>query len=106
MLYTIGRDNVYRAKIEVWGEISKTGRYDSTREGYKGGCVFQTIDDAHRYIKERCLGEEEKFAVFGLDLATQWGVDTVPSDDGWWHHLLWKRKVLLLEETEDLTQSV
>ncbi len=89
MLYTVGPQWRYKAFIEVWGNLYKQGR----TENYPGGCVFQTITDAHRYIEK--TESTKKLGVFGLQAT--WNVDTEPSEDGWWHHLLNDRPILLLE---------
>lgn len=104
MFYTVGRDKIYRARAEVWGPQCKVGRNNSPIEGYKGGCVFQNVADAHRYIREYCRGEEEVFAVFGLK-DVDWEKDTTPSDDGWWRHLLWSRPILILDELPDAPRA-
>lgn len=105
MLYTIGKGKLYHALVEVQGPQKKLGRLDAPPEmNYDGGGVFQTVEDAERYIQKYCIGEEEKYAVFGL-ADTVWGVDTVPSKDGWWHYLLWNRPIVMPEEIEELATS-
>lgn len=93
MLYTVGPARRYRAFLDVWGRLYKTGR----KEGYPGGCVFQTIEDAHRFIEKR--NEINNFGVFGLKEVV-WDVDTEPSVDGWWHHLLHNRPIVLLDDVK------
>lgn len=80
-VYTVGNGRVYRAIIALDGAGYKKGR----TEDYTGGCVFNNLDDAYRFI-EIYMGGDTDFVPFGL--RAEWGVDTEPSEDGWWHYLL------------------
>ena len=93
MLYTVGPRRRYKAFIEVWGNLYKQGR----TENYPGGCVFQTKADARRYIGK--IESTKEMGVFGLQAS--WGIDTEPSEDGWWHYLLKDRPILLLESSNE-----
>lgn len=92
MVYTVGPARTYKAKLEVWGNLSKVGR----TENYKGGCAFQTIEAAQRFIQEKMPQEPSKYAVFGLE--ANWETDTEPSEDDWWNYLLVNRPIFLLQE--------
>ncbi|MGB1249037.1 MAG: hypothetical protein ACPG8W_00275 [Candidatus Promineifilaceae bacterium] len=92
MLYTVGPRNVYKAQAEVWGRpLLKVGRSDD----YLGGCVFQNVETAQRFIAEKTDGHGDRFGVFGVE--ADWQSDTIPSEDGWWHHLLLDKRIIFLE---------
>ena len=91
VIYTVGPEKVYKAQLQVWGDLFKVGR----TEEYRGGCAFQSIVDAQRWIQEYKKEEDRKFGVFGLN--AEWGKDTEPSEDKWWHYLLHNRQVIPLD---------
>jgi hypothetical protein len=92
MIYTVGPKKIYKAQIQVWGTLFKVGR----SEKYRGGCAFQSIADAQRWIEEYKKGKDNReFGVFGLE--AEWGKDTEPSEDEWWHYLLHNRQVVPLD---------
>lgn len=91
MVYTVGPAKMYKAKLEVWGELQKIGR----KPDYPGGCAFQSIEAAQRFIQEKMPQEPSKYGVFGLD--ADWELHTVPSEDSWWNYLIVDRPVYLLE---------
>ncbi len=90
IVYTVGKGRIYRALIALYGTGYKVGRHDD----YAGGCVFSSLTDAYRYIDEHINGDPD-FVPFGL--RAQWGVDTEPSEEGWWHYLLYNREFFALE---------
>jgi len=80
MIYTIGhRLNYLKAIANTLGIIEKTGRKESCKEfpnGYCGGIVFKTIEEAIQCIDD-CYNE--KYAVFGLD--ADWEKDTYQNEE-------------------------
>lgn len=102
MLYTIGNQKDYTETMARLGKIFKFGKIapipgdEIWKDGYDGGCVFQTAADAQRYIEqENGVGF---YGIFGLDLeASTWGTATEPSAEGWWHHLIQPADVLVLD---------
>lgn len=94
MVYTVGKGRIYRALIALYGAGYKVGRHDD----YRGGCVFRTLADAYRYIDEYINGDTD-FVPFGL--RAEWELDTEPSEDGWWHYLLYNREFFILEGISD-----
>lgn len=100
MIYTCGHRQNYLDAIaqSKQGVIQKTGRRlpgdEHFTHGYDGGCAFQSIDDAQRYINEQ--GDPETWTVFGLD--ADWNADTTPGADGWWHYLLHDADIVVLGE--------
>lgn len=93
MIYTVGNTQSYMDAIEKYGEgeVFKFDRHDDD----PGGCAFQSIADAQRFIRER---GNPTWSVFGID--AQWGVDTTPSEDGWWHYLLRNAPLIVLRGQE------
>lgn len=89
MIYTIGHRANYLANLSE----SETGQIVKLAGGY----AFRTREDA-----ERRIVEEEKVGVwdiFGLD--ADWDRDTEPSPTGgWWHNLLVKARIILLDDNE------
>lgn len=79
--YTVGHERNYDRGIVDHGRgFMKAGRQD----GYLGGFVLRTVREAYRLIGE--FGKRGEWAVYELD--ADWGRDTVPSKDGWWHDLV------------------
>lgn len=105
MLYTVGHRANYLQAIEdsKEGFIEKLGRLQPGEcgqfpDGYAGGCVAQTIEDARRIIQECFADRAAEFAVFGID--AQWGVDTAQGEH-WWHDLLISKRIIVLEEDNE-----
>lgn len=96
MVYTVGPKKIYHAQLEVWGSVKKMGRNDN----YLGGCVFQTIENAHCFIAKFFGGDFEKYEVFGI--AADWETDTTPSEDDWWNYLLVGSEIFRLDTLQPL----
>lgn len=80
-VFTVGQKDTYDRGIKELGErFRKIGR----KEDYPGGFAVSSIADARRLIREF-----EKEGIWGVyELDAEWGVDTTPSENGWWHALL------------------
>lgn len=104
MLYTIGHEESYRRGLAC-GPLRKIGRRlpcDEFPDGYPGGYVFRTVEEAERRIAERYA--DAGYTVFGL-LIDAWKWDlaygvVARSEDGWWHHLLVDAEIVPLPEKE------
>jgi len=95
VIFTIGHRESYFQAFRDHGHCVKRGR-DALGEGdYPGGYAFRIRQDGERRIQEAYRDME--FAVFGLE--ADWGRDTEPSPEGWWHHLLCNAEVVLLEKS-------
>ncbi len=87
MIYTIGHAINYRTSIAKNGTIQKLGRDGRKPKkypDYPGGYAFKTWRDAVKRIEEAY--QDKGFAIFGLE--ADWERDTIPSTEGWWHHLI------------------
>ncbi|TQV84271.1 hypothetical protein FKG94_06335 [Exilibacterium tricleocarpae] len=91
LIYTVGKRHIYLAQLEVGSKVIKRGK----DVGYQGGCAFETIEAAERYIVEKFSAERENYGVFGLDAI--WGIDTEPSAEVWYHNLIVPRPIVALD---------
>jgi len=94
MIYTIGSKKAFMRNYLKNGKVMKTGR----RRGYAGGCAFETREEAQRHIDELELQGYKGMMVFGL--LADWGKDTAPSQNNWWHDLIKDSEVVVLEKEE------
>jgi len=85
MIYTIGHTESYLRYFAEQSTPQKKGRYD----GYCGGSVWQTYDEAKRHVFN--IG----FSVFGV--MADWETETAPSKDGDWHDLLVDADLVILK---------
>lgn len=89
MCYTVGHKKSYDQALKEGGNIKK-GRYGPTLdepEGYPGGIVFRTIQDAQDFIASGGMArwfpdrDESVWAVYGL--LADWDRDTYEASDGY-----------------------
>lgn len=89
MCYTIGHEKSYDQALQEGGNV-KLGRYGPTPEepeGYPGGIVFRTIQNAKEFIMsggmDRWFPNRDKsvWAVYGL--LADWDHDTYETPDGY-----------------------
>lgn len=92
--YTIGRTTSYDEALLYPQGVHKLGAYEPTSEepeGYKGGWVFKTIQEALELKKtiHKFDWNPEEFSVYELKLPNNWEQDVSkdPDEDGV-HHLL------------------
>ena len=106
MIYTIGHTANYRAafdanKAEGKPPPTKVGKKDEleirqadgsiTKEAYPGGSVWQTRDEAERWIREEGVKLDppwtpDTFCAWGVD--ADWEKDTEPDPNASYHNLL------------------
>jgi hypothetical protein len=88
--YTIGDSDVYEALFadETLIRVNKLGR----SEGYEGGIVFQTYEEAADYA----CGIGPSFKVYGLVLPCSWSEGTYLHADGC-HRLLNSAQIVRFE---------
>ncbi len=91
-VFTVGHEQTYDRGIREQGDkFQKLGR----NKDYPGGFAFCSFADAQRLIDE--FDKRGQWAVYELD--ADWDLDTVKSDNGWWHALL-KDSVIIGKVTE------
>ena len=93
MIYTVGSKKAYFRSLLKNGKVIKSGR----KRGYAGGCVFRSREDAQRHVDELEIQGYKDYMVFGL--LADWGKDTQPSSQHWWHDLLTDAEVIVLEKS-------
>jgi hypothetical protein len=93
MIYTVGSKKAYFRSLLKNGKVIKSGR----KRGYAGGCVFRSREDAQRHVDELEIQGYKDYMVFGL--LADWGKDTQPSPQHWWHDLLRDAEVIVLEKS-------
>jgi len=90
MIYTIGHRESY---LKYFKELVSSG-CPPMKKGrtnmYSGGSVWQTHEEALSHADPR--GE---YSVFGV--MADWEKDTVPSELGDWHDLLYDRELVCLD---------
>jgi hypothetical protein len=86
MIYTIGHRPSYEQGLTEMPNIRKLGR----REGYPGGSVWKTYEEAFEHAKTA-----PDYAVYGV--LADWEKDTAPSGAPW-HDLLFDRQIVKLKE--------
>lgn len=101
MVFTIGHRLTYQEGLDVRGkQFYKRGARKPGADfpdGYSGGYVFRTAEDAQRLIDEKYPGKG--MAVFGLK--ARWEKDTTPAKDGWWHNLTRDARIVDVEVREN-----
>ena len=109
MVYTVGYHETYIQAIQESkeGYVNKTGRLEPGvnehhPDGYRGGIIFESYEDAHRYLTDIAVKEFDitGYAVFGVE--ADWRHDVAPALDGWWGWLLTHSKIVVLPETKPL----
>lgn len=68
-------------------DVVKTGRYPVKSDGYEGGWVWATFDEANQFLDSddfaNAFGDRKaEFSVYELELATGWDTDASPP-----HHM-------------------
>ena len=86
MIYTIGHTESYLRYFAEQSTPQKKGLCD----GYFGGSVWQTYDEAKRHALL-----DIGFSVFGI--MADWETETSPTKDGDWHDLLVDADLVILE---------
>ena len=82
--YTIGFTKSYDYNLSEIDDCKKLGKQEISEDypdGYDGGWVFKSIQEANDFIKkEKLIG----FSVYQLELPTSWDVDVnkIIGDDG------------------------
>lgn len=99
--YTIGRTASYDRALEEHGEpVIKMGRNEY--EGYGGGWVWRTAEDARRFIDDGLVWQHcdvtpapNEFSVYELALPSSWQecCSDAPASDG--VHRLWRDSVIV-----------
>lgn len=85
--FTIGNPSIYDPDLAEataqGGTIKKIGR----REGYSGGWVWRTSEDAQAFADQLGSLASGQWAVYGLKLPSGWDTDVDPArgDDGQYH---------------------
>jgi hypothetical protein len=90
MIFTIGNTDSYLKALADDPDLKKIGRRDEPLlpdfpDGYPGGTVWQTREDAQSYIdvamqQEMPEWDPARFSVFGLE--AEWENDTYTPEDG------------------------
>lgn len=94
-LFTIGKIEAY---TRIMGHASVTGeillKLGCRLDGYPGGIVFSSVQDARRYINEG-IGPDKGYGVYEIE--ADWEQDCYPrAQDDYWRHLLVDRPIKCL----------
>jgi len=73
MIYTLGKTDLYEKYLDHKPDAKKKGR----TKDYEGGTVWETTEDAQKYINECCSPNE--FSIYGVE--ADWKRDTLPEID-------------------------
>ncbi len=98
-MYTIGHKSSYLKAIKnspdnVIQKLGKRAPCKRFPNGYEGGYVFRSIEEAQRRIDEKY--PMKAFIVFGLK-GVVWETDVERNQNGgWWHNLLKDAEITIL----------